>query len=107
MTAVVLKDAATSGIEAAWEKVRELWMKEVTLDEQVLREASDLKELRKAVKEVAEAYKTWSEVTTDTLILPGLSVWSRDAGFIGGAVAAEALHPAPTHSGQRRRALRP
>lgn len=92
MTAVVLKDAATSGIEAAWEKVRELWMKEVTLDEQVLREASDLKELRKAVKEVAEAYKTWSEVTTDTLILPGLSVWSRDAGFIGGAVAAEALH---------------
>ena len=92
LTAVVLKDAAGSGIEAAWEKVRELWMKEVLLDEQILREAADLKELKKAVRELAEAYKTWSEVTTDTLILPGLSVWSRDARFIGGAVAAEALH---------------
>lgn len=92
MTAVVLKDAAGSGIEAAWEKVRELWMKEVSLDEQILSEAADLKDLKKAVRETAEAYKTWSEVTTDTLILPGLSVWSRDARFVGGAVAAEALH---------------
>jgi hypothetical protein len=92
LTAVVLKDAASSGIEAAWEKVRELWMKEVTLDEKILREAADLKDLKKAVREVAEAYRTWSEVTTDTLILPGLSVWSRDAWFVGGAVAAEALH---------------
>jgi len=101
-----LGDTVSDAADAARDQARAMRLKGVPIDEELQSEAARAKTAVARLDDVADMYRDWAAISSDMLLLPSLSVWRRQEGFVGSSEAAERLqHHAAWQSELARLAL--